>query len=196
MSDAARFWTAAPHSIPLVALGTGLALVGWYGFNAGSEFGVDSVTAVAFLNTDVAASFAAVTWLLVDWWVTRQPKFLGLLTGAVAGLATITPAAGYVSPNMAVLIGVISGVVCYAAVALKNKLKWDDALDVWGRSRRRRIHRRHLASESFANRAFNPAGVDGLLTGGSQGRTFFFMQCLAVIISSSGLSCSPTECSV
>src|SRR5712671_3636836 len=121
-----------PHSIPLVALGTGLLWFGWYGFNAGSEFRVDSITAVAFLNTDIAASFAAIAWLLMDWTTTRKPKFLGLLTGAVAGLATITPAAGYVSPATACLIGVIAGVVCFYAVALKNRLGWDDALDVWG----------------------------------------------------------------
>ena len=68
----------------------------------------------------------------MDWITTKKPKFVGLLTGAVAGLATITPAAGYVSPATAVLIGIIAGVVCYYAVALKNKLGWDDALDVWG----------------------------------------------------------------
>src|SRR5262245_59644188 len=91
-----RVAEGGPHSIPLVALGTGLLWFGWYGFNAGSEFRVDSTTAVAFLNTDLAASFAAVVWMVVDWMVTRKPKFLGLLTGAVAGLATVTPAAGFV----------------------------------------------------------------------------------------------------
>src|SRR5580658_6433346 len=90
-----------PHSIPLVALGTGLLWFGWYGFNAGSEMRVDSVTAVAFLNTDLAASFAAIAWLGIDWFTGKRPRFLGLLTGAVAGLATITPAAGYVSPAAA-----------------------------------------------------------------------------------------------
>src|SRR5436853_5166301 len=98
-----------PHSIPLVALGTGLLWFGWYGFNAGSEFRVDATTAAAFLNTDLAASFAGVTWLLVEWMTARKPKIVGLLTGAVAGLATITPAAGYVSPQSAVLIGIVSG---------------------------------------------------------------------------------------
>ncbi|HSY80115.1 MAG TPA: ammonium transporter, partial [Gemmatimonadaceae bacterium] len=121
-----------PHSIPLVALGTGLLWFGWYGFNAGSEFRVDSVTAVAFINTDLAASFAAMTWLAMDWMTTKKPKFLGLLTGSVAGLATITPAAGYVSPKAAVIIGILAGIVCFYAVALKNRLQWDDALDVWG----------------------------------------------------------------
>src|SRR5947207_10813932 len=98
-----------PHSIPLVALGTGLLWFGWYGFNAWGEFRVDAVTAVAFLNTDVAASFAAMVWLAIDWRLTGRPKFLGLLTGAVAGLATITPAAGYVSPVPAVIIGCAAG---------------------------------------------------------------------------------------
>src|SRR5438067_4297020 len=113
-----------PHSIPLVALGTGLLWFGWYGFNAGSEFRVDATTAVAFLNTDVAASFAAIAWLATGWFFEKRPSFLGLLTGAVAGLATITPAAGYVSPIAAVVIGIASGVVCYGAVSLKNRLRW------------------------------------------------------------------------
>ena len=153
-----------PHSIPLVALGTGLLWFGWYGFNAGSEFRVDAVTAVAFLNTDIAASFAAIVWLAIDWNRASKPKFLGLLTGAVAGLATITPAAGYVSPTTAVIIGCVSGAVCYAAVALKNRLKLDDALDVWG------VHGVGgtlgiLMLGLFATKTFNPAGADGLLFG-------------------------------
>jgi ammonium transporter, Amt family len=172
-----------PHSIPLVALGTGLLWFGWYGFNAGSEFRVDSVTAVAFLNTDIAASFAACAWLVMDWMTSKQPKFLGLLTGAVAGLATITPAAGYVSPSVAALIGVIAGVVCFYAVALKNRLKWDDALDVWG------VHGVGgflgiVLLGVFASTAWNPAssgGIDGLLAGNP---SFFLKQCGAVLMSS------------
>src|SRR5438552_13212741 len=84
-----------PHSIPLVALGTGLLWFGWYGFNAGSEFRVDATTAVAFINTDIAASFAAIAWLLVDWRVSQQPQFIGLLTGPVAGVGNSTLPAGY-----------------------------------------------------------------------------------------------------
>jgi Amt family ammonium transporter len=171
-----------PHSIPLVALGTGLLWFGWYGFNAGSEFRVDSITAVAFLNTDISASFAAVAWLAIAWILEKKPKFLGLLTGAVAGLATITPAAGYVSPMVAALIGVIAGIVCYFAVSLKNKLGWDDALDVWG------VHGVGgflgiVLLGVFASTAWNPAatgGVDGLLRGNS---AFFFKQLGAVAIS-------------
>ena len=169
-----------PHSIPLVALGTGLLWFGWYGFNAGSEFRVDSVTAISFLNTDIAASFAAVTWLLMDWMNSKKPKFLGLLTGAVAGLATITPAAGYVSPTTAVIIGVVAGIVCYYAITLKNKLKLDDALDVWG------VHGVGgligvILLGVFASTAFNPAGTDGLIAGNVK---FFLIQAAAVIISS------------
>ena len=167
-----------PHSIPLVALGTGLLWFGWYGFNAGSEFRVDSVTAVAFLNTDIAASFAAMVWLAIDWQRTKKPKFLGLLTGAVAGLATITPAAGYVSPVTAVIIGCASGVVCYGAVALKNRLRLDDALDVWG------VHGVGgclgiLMLGLFATKTFNPAGADGLLSGNPG---FFVAEAGAVLL--------------
>jgi len=178
-----RVQDAGPHSIPLVALGTGLLWFGWYGFNAGSEFRVDSVTAVAFLNTDLAASFAAIAWLAIDWFISRRPHFLGLLTGAVAGLATITPAAGFVSPATAGLIGIVSGVVCYYAVALKNHLKWDDALDVWG------VHGVGgylgiFLLGVFASTAWNPAasgGVDGLLRGGTH---FFLVQWGAVTLAS------------
>lgn len=167
-----------PHSIPLVALGTGLLWFGWYGFNAGSEFRVDAVTAVAFLNTDIAASFAAIVWLAIDWIRGSKPKFLGLLTGAVAGLATITPAAGYVSPTTAVVIGCASGAVCYAAVALKNRLDLDDALDVWG------VHGVGgslgiLMLGLFATKTFNPAGADGLLFGNAG---FFLVEAGAVAL--------------
>ncbi len=175
-----RVFDRGPHSIPLVALGTGLLWFGWYGFNAGSEFRVDSVTAVAFLNTDIAASFAAIAWLAMDWMSSKKPKFLGLLTGAVAGLATITPAAGYVSPTVACLIGVTAGVVCYYAVALKNKLQWDDALDVWG------VHGVGgflgiILLGLFATTTFNPNGVNGLFHGNPR---FFLIQLGAVLFSS------------
>ncbi len=169
-----------PHNVPLIALGTGLLWFGWYGFNAGSELQVDSVTASAFLNTDIAASFAAVTWLLVEWAYGRQPKFVGLLTGAVAGLATITPAAGYVSPTTAVIYGLLSGLVCYFAVAVKNKAGWDDALDVWG------VHGVGgflgiVLLGVFASKAWNPNGADGLLFGGA---AFFGKQLVSATVCS------------
>ena len=167
-----------PHSVPLIALGTGLLWFGWYGFNAGSEFRVDAVTASAFLNTDVAASVGAITWLFAEWSNQRKPKFVGLLTGSVAGLATITPAAGYVSLSTAALIGVLAGGLCYYAVALKNRLGWDDALDVWG------VHGvggalGTISLGVFASKAWNPAGADGLLLGNA---SFFIAQCTAVLI--------------
>lgn len=168
-----------PHNVPLIALGSGLLWFGWYGFNAGSEFRVDSVTASAFLNTDVSASFAAITWLFIEWFNHKKPKFVGLLTGGVAGLATITPAAGFVSLSTAALIGILAGLVCYYAVELKNRLGWDDALDVWG------VHGvggllGTVLLGVFASKVWNPAGADGLLLGNT---TFFFMQCVAVVIS-------------
>ena len=127
-----RKFVDTAHNIPFIALGTGLLWFGWYGFNAGSELKVDNITALAFLNTDIAASFAAVTWLFVEWWFAKKPHFVGLLTGAVAGLATITPAAGYVPIYASPVIGIAAGGVCYGAIQLKNRLHWDDALDVWG----------------------------------------------------------------
>ncbi|MCF7913521.1 MAG: ammonium transporter [Candidatus Cloacimonetes bacterium] len=167
-----------PNSIPLVAIGTGLLWFGWYGFNAGSELRVDNITALAFLNTDVAASFATVTWLIIEWSREGKPKFIGLMTGAVAGLATITPAAGFVPVWAAALIGIISSTFCYYAVHLKNKLQWDDALDVWG------VHgvgglTGTILLGVFASNAVNGNIVDGLLLGNS---SFFFKQLVAGVI--------------
>ncbi|MEO8209597.1 MAG: ammonium transporter [bacterium] len=166
-----------PNSIPLIALGTGLLWFGWYGFNAGSALDVNAITGLAFLNTDVAASFAAITWLVIEWNRQRKPKFVGLLTGAVAGLATITPAAGYVSLPYAVIIGITSGIVCYWAVNLKNKMEWDDALDVWG------VHGvggvlGTILLGVFASTEVNPAGANGLITGET---VFFFKQVAATL---------------
>ena len=168
-----------PHSIPLVALGTGLLWFGWYGFNAGSELQVDAITGLAFLNTDVAASFAAVTWLILAWTLEKKPKFLGLLTGAVAGLATITPAAGFITVQYAAIIGIIAGIVCYFAVALKNKMQWDDALDVWG------VHGVGgslgiILLGLFATSSVNPMVTNnGLMMGGGFG--FFWKQLISVV---------------
>jgi len=163
-----------PNSIPLVAIGTGLLWFGWYGFNAGSELKVDAITTIAFLNTDVAASFAAITWLVIEWVREGKPKFIGLLTGAVAGLATITPAAGFVPLWAAILIGISAGAVCYIAVKFKNRLGWDDALDVWG------VHGiggflGTILLGIFASAAIN--GQSGLIEGNS---SFFFKELVAV----------------
>ena len=173
-----RDTVSVPNSVPLIAIGTGLLWFGWYGFNAGSELDVDAVTGLAFVNTDVAASFAAITWLVIEWSQQRKPKFVGLLTGAVAGLATITPAAGFVSLPAAVAIGTASGIVCYLAVHLKNKMGWDDALDVWG------VHGiggclGTILLGVFASKAMNANGADGLMYGGTE---FFIHQLVAVVV--------------
>ncbi len=123
---------AGAHNVPFVAIGAALLWFGWFGFNAGSELAVDGVTAVAFINTQIAAAFAAITWLLLAWHYDGKPSFVEMLIGMIAGLATITPAAGFVSPQSAMLIGVAAGAVCYFAVVFRKKKGLDDALDVWG----------------------------------------------------------------
>jgi Amt family ammonium transporter len=175
-----RYAEGGPHSIPLVALGTGLLWFGWYGFNAGSELQVDSITALAFINTDIAASFAAITWLILEWSRVRKPRFVGLLTGAVAGLATITPAAAFVPTWGAAVIGFSAGIVCYWAVEMKNKLGWDDALDVWG------VHGVGgalgiIMLGLIGTTSVNAAGANGLFFGGTD---FFIKQVVAVVASS------------
>jgi Amt family ammonium transporter len=171
-----RDTNSPPNSIPLVAIGTGLLWFGWYGFNAGSELDADAISTLAFLNTDVAASFAAITWLIIEWIKEGQPKFVGLLTGAVAGLATITPAAGFVPLWAAMLIGIAAGAVCFFAVQMKNRLGWDDALDVWG------VHGvggmlGTILLGVFAYSTIN--GQSGLLDGDS---SFFIKEVVAVLI--------------
>jgi ammonium transporter, Amt family len=161
-----------PNNIPLVAIGTALLWFGWYGFNAGSELAVNSVTISAFLNTDTAASFAAVTWLIIEWNTgNKKPTFIGLMTGAVAGLATITPAAGFVDIYSSAIIGVIASIGCFMAVKFKERKGWDDALDVWG------VHGMGgvigtLCLGLFADSAINPAVPDGLFFGGGVGLLF------------------------
>lgn len=172
---------STPNSIPLVAVGSGLLWFGWYGFNAGSEVQVDFITSLAFINTDIAASFATITWVVIEWSRERKPKFVGLLTGSIAGLATITPCAGFVPLWSAPLIGIAAGGLCYLAVQWKNKMKWDDALDVWG------VHGvggviGSILLGVFAYTSTNGAGADGLLASGSF--AFLGKQVVAVIIAS------------
>lgn len=173
-----RVQDRGPHSVPLVALGTALLWFGWYGFNAGSELRIDNITPLAFANTDIAASIAAPTWLFMAWIFEKKPKFVGLLTGAVAGLVAITPAAGYVGIGSAVAIGFIASIVCYFAVALKNKMGLDDALDVWG------VHGAGgvisvILTGILASKLWNPAGADGLLHGGTR---FFGVEAGCVLL--------------
>jgi Amt family ammonium transporter len=121
-----------PHNVPFVALGAGLLWFGWFGFNAGSELTVDSVAAVAFVNTQVATAAALLGWILVEWLRDGKPTLVGASSGAVAGLVAITPACGFIAPLPAALLGIIAGVVCALAVGLKYKLGYDDSLDVVG----------------------------------------------------------------
>lgn len=172
---------STPNSIPLVAIGSGLLWFGWYGFNAGSELQVDNITALAFLNTDVAASFATAAWVVVEWIREGRPKLLGLLTGSIAGLATITPCAGFVPLWSAPIIGTAAGLICYFAVQMKNRLKWDDALDVWG------VHGvggvlGTILLGVFASSTVNKAvATNGLFFGET---SFFFKQLITVVAAS------------
>jgi len=123
----------APHDLVLTLIGTSLLWVGWFGFNAGSALASGELAGSAMLNTHISAAVAALTWMSIEWASRGKPSVLGILTGAVAGLGTITPAAGYFEPWAAMVIGVAAGLVCYwASVVLKNKLGYDDSLDVFG----------------------------------------------------------------
>ena len=171
---------AGAHNVPFVALGAALLWFGWFGFNAGSELAVDGITAIAFVNTQIAASFAAITWLLLAWHYDGKPSFVEMLIGMIAGLATITPAAGFVSPQSAMLIGVAAGVACYFAVVLRKKKELDDALDVWG------VHGVGgalgiILLGVLASKKINPAGSDGLYHGDSH---FFLVQLGALVLAS------------
>jgi Amt family ammonium transporter len=123
--------TFRPHNVPMVALGAALLWFGWFGFNAGSELTADRVTAVAFVNTQVATAAALLGWCIVEW-IKGKPTMVGASSGAVAGLVAITPACGFITPGAAVILGLVAGSVCALAVGLKYKLGFDDSLDVVG----------------------------------------------------------------
>jgi Amt family ammonium transporter len=123
----------APYDLSLAVIGTGLLWVGWFGFNGGSALGAGSRAVFAIVATHLAACAGALTWGAIEWWTRRKPSVLGMISGAVAGLGTITPASGYVLPWHGVVIGVIAGAVCFwACTKLKQKLGYDDSLDVFG----------------------------------------------------------------
>ena len=122
---------SAPASLPLVALGAGLLWFGWFGFNAGGAYAADALAAYAFTNTMLAGSIAMLVWMFWEWRATGRPTFSGVLVGAVAGLATITPASGYVEPMAALAIGAIGATACYFAKHVQSWLKIDDSLEVW-----------------------------------------------------------------
>jgi Amt family ammonium transporter len=125
-------YSMTPHNIPFIVLGTALLWFGWFGFNAGSALGANETAVLAFVTTNTSAAAATLTWLMIDWIRKGTPSLIGAATGAVAGLVAITPAAGFVTVQVALAIGFGASIICYAAIQLKNRLNLDDALDVWG----------------------------------------------------------------
>jgi ammonium transporter, Amt family len=149
-----------PHNVPLVLLGAGILWFGWFGFNGGSAGNAGPVATEALVNTQLGAAAGMVVWTAVESFRRKKPSGIGLATGAVAGLAAVTPAAGYVPPWAALVIGAAAGAICYGAVQLKYRLRYDDALDVVG------VHMVAgviglLLTGAFASLAVNAAGVDG-----------------------------------
>ena len=123
----------APHNLTFSLIGASLLWVGWFGFNAGSAAAADALAGVAMANTQVATAGAALAWMIAEWIVIKKPSLLGILSGAIAGLVAITPAAGFVAPSGALVIGIAAGVGCYiASVHIKKALGYDDSLDVFG----------------------------------------------------------------
>jgi ammonium transporter, Amt family len=153
-----------PHNLTMTLTGAGILWFGWFGFNAGSALGSNGLAALALVNTHVAAAAGGCAWLVVEWAQRGKPTALGVASGLVAGLVGITPAAGFVAPWAAAVIGALAGGVCYAAVVYKDKLGYDDSLDAFG------VHGvggllGALLTGVFAQKALNDAGKDGLLYG-------------------------------
>jgi ammonium transporter, Amt family len=122
-----------PHNLVLSVAGAGLLWVGWFGFNAGSAVAANGTAGMAMAVTQIAAGAAGLSWMLAEWVFKKKPSVLGIISGAVAGLVAITPAAGFVAPSGALIIGLVAGVVCYfGATALKNAMGYDDSLDAFG----------------------------------------------------------------
>jgi Amt family ammonium transporter len=155
---------AEAHDVPMVILGGSLLWFGWFGFNAGSALAANGIAVHAFVTTNLAGAMGALTWIAIHWWHRGWPSVVGAVCGSIAGLVGITPAAGYVTPTAAILIGFIAAAACYAAVQLRDWMKHDDALDVWA------YHGVAgfvgiLLTGVFASAAVNPGGADGLLAG-------------------------------
>ncbi len=154
-----------PHNIPLVVLGAGLLWFGWFGFNAGSSLSANGLALTAFVSTNTSAAAALLSWVLIEWLHHGKPTVLGAATGAVVGLVAITPAAGFVSPISAIIIGLLVSPICYFGISVvKAKLGYDDSLDafgchgiggLWGA----------IATGLFASKSINPLGADGLFYG-------------------------------
>ena len=168
-----------PHNLPLAVLGAGLLWFGWFGFNAGSALGANGLAGSAFMVTHVAAAAAGLTWSILDWKFNKHATMLGMITGVVAGLVAITPAAGFVGPVDAIWIGVGVSVICYFFVAVvKPKFGYDDSLDAFG------VHGiggiwGALATGLWANKEVNSAGNNGLFYGNPE---MLLLQLKAVLV--------------
>lgn len=169
--------TIEPHNIPFTVLGAGLLWMGWFGFNGGSALAADGTAVLALFNTNTAAAAAAVVWMFLAW-REGKPSVLGIVTGAVVGLVAITPAAGFVTPLAAMLIGAVAAPISYYAIAFRNKRGWDESLDVWA------CHGMAgtwgaLATGLFATTAVNAAGANGLFYGNP---SQFVTQLITVVV--------------
>jgi Amt family ammonium transporter len=153
-----------PHNLPMTVLGAGLLWFGWFGFNAGSALSAGGLSVMAFVATHAAAVAATMIWVVIEWLHRGKPTMFGAATGAIAGLATITPASGFVSPLSALVIGLLAGSVCYLSLNIKGKLGYDDSLDAFG------VHGvggilGTIGAGFLAEKVINPSGADGLLFG-------------------------------
>jgi ammonium transporter, Amt family len=162
-----------PHNLTLTALGVGLLWFGWFGFNAGSALAANASAALAFTNTMVAGAAAACSWMMMEWWIAGKPSALGLASGIVAGLASVTPAAGYVTPAWAMFIGLAGGAICFYGVRIKYKMGYDDSLDVVG------VHGMTGIWGPLATGLFATIGAQGLIAGNVR---FFAVQLLAIAV--------------
>jgi len=154
----------APHNLPMTVLGAAILWFGWFGFNAGSALAAGDLSTSAFVSTHAASAMATLSWVFAEWIHRGKPTLLGAASGCVAGLVAITPAAGFMRPMGALLIGLVAGVLCYSAVMLKGKFGYDDSLDVVG------VHCvggtfGALATGLLATTAVNAGGANGLLYG-------------------------------
>jgi len=148
-----------PHNLPMTLLGAGLLWFGWFGFNAGSALSSGSSAALAFTTTQTAAAAGALSWMLAEWFHAGKPSALGAASGIVAGLVVITPAAGFVTPGWALLMGLSAGLVCYGGVMMKHRFGYDDSLDAFG------VHGIGGAWGAIATGIFATVGATGLIGG-------------------------------
>jgi len=153
-----------PHNLPMTVLGAGLLWFGWFGFNAGSALSSGTLSAMTFVVTHISAVSATLIWVIIEWLHRGKPTMFGAATGSIAGLATITPASGFVGPMSALCIGLAAGAICYIALNMKNRFGYDDSLDAFG------VHGiggilGTLATGLLAQKILNPGGADGLFFG-------------------------------